>query len=165
LTETVYLSLGANLGDRRAQIRGAFLWLQSRLGAARLSRLYETAPLYDTEQPPFLNAAAMTETTLSPVAVMDLIEECEGIFGRMRDPARPKGPRSIDVDLLLHGKSIVDSAKLILPHPDLEQRRFVLIPLLELCPTLASPRTGIPYWRILESLPSQGVLYHLNRAD
>lgn len=120
--------------------------------------------MYDSAQPSFLNAVAVAETRLAPLAVLDLIQECENLFGRKRDPERPKGPRSLDVDLLLHGRSVLDSPRLTLPHPGIEERRFVLIPLLELDPTLTSPKSGVRLWRILESLPAQGVFYHAPRA-
>lgn len=99
------------------------------------------------------------------MSVLDLIAECEGTLGRVRDPARPKGPRIIDVDLLLHGRTVMDSRRLTLPHPGIKERRFVLIPLLELAPELSCPGTGIRYWRVLESLPPQGVLYHGSFTD
>jgi 2-amino-4-hydroxy-6-hydroxymethyldihydropteridine diphosphokinase len=132
-----YVGLGANLGDREAAILAA----ADRLDATRLSTIRETEPWGYAEQPPFLNAAAEVETELSPRALLDRLLEIERSLGRLR--LGPKwGPRTIDLDLLLYGDDVVDEPGLIVPHPRLHERLFVVEPLNELDPALKIPGKG-----------------------
>ena len=129
-----YLSLGSNLGDRAANLWEAV----RRLGelpdcaAPRISRLYESAPVGRPDQPWFLNAALFTLTRLSP---RELLRAAQGIERDMgREPVERWGPRLIDIDILLYGDEVVRSDDLVVPHPELWNRRFVLVPLAELLP-------------------------------
>lgn len=132
-----YVGLGANLGDREAAIRRA----AALIGARRLSSIRETEPWGYADQPPFLNAVAEVETALAPRAFLDRLLAVERDLGRVR--AGPRyGPRTIDLDLLVHGDRVVDEPGLQVPHPRLRERLFVLEPLAELAPGLEIPGNG-----------------------
>ena len=138
-----HVGLGANLGDRERTIRRALALLDEAPGVrvAAVSSLRETAPVGHLDQPPFLNAAAALETDLGPRALLDLLLDVERRLGRVR--AGPRfGPRTIDLDLLLHGEEVVDEPGLTVPHPRLHERRFALEPLAELDPALVVPGRG-----------------------
>ena len=132
-----YVGLGANLGDRERTIcRAAEL-----IGARRLSGLIETEPWGYADQPLFLNAAAEVETHLPARSFLERLVEVERLLGRDRSGPR-FGPRTIDLDLLLFGGEQLDEPGLIVPHPRLHERRFVLEPLAELDPGLDVPGRG-----------------------
>jgi 2-amino-4-hydroxy-6-hydroxymethyldihydropteridine diphosphokinase len=132
-----YVGLGSNLGDREALIRRA----AELIGAVRLSRLIETEPWGYENQPMFVNAVAEIETTLSPRQLLDQLLDVERRLGRER-VGRQWGPRTIDLDLLLFGDEVIDEPGLVVPHPHLLRRRFVLEPLAELVPELKIPGNG-----------------------
>jgi 2-amino-4-hydroxy-6-hydroxymethyldihydropteridine diphosphokinase len=136
-TVRAYVGLGANLGDREA----AILEAADRLGASRLSTIRETEPWGYADQPPFLNAAAEVDTELAPRGLLDRLLEIERSLGRLRLGPR-WGPRTIDLDLLLYGDEVVDEPGLVVPHPRLHERLFVLEPLNELDPALKIPGKG-----------------------
>jgi 2-amino-4-hydroxy-6-hydroxymethyldihydropteridine diphosphokinase len=144
MTETVTacIALGSNLDDPRAQVQRGFEALaalpQSRLLAR--SRLYRTPPWGITEQPDFINAAARLETSLPPRALLDALRTIETGAGRVRGVRN--GPRSLDLDLLLYGDRIVDEPDLVVPHPRLHERAFVLLPLGDVAPELEVPGQG-----------------------
>lgn len=130
---TVYLSLGSNLGDRAEYIDAALNLLEDeRLEVLRRSSLYETEPQDHTDQPWFLNMVAEVRTTLSPERLLERVHAVEARLGRQR--AIEKGPRTVDVDILIYGDSVIRSADLEVPHPRMAARRFVLEPLAELAP-------------------------------
>jgi 2-amino-4-hydroxy-6-hydroxymethyldihydropteridine diphosphokinase len=132
-----YVGLGSNLGDREALIRRA----AEAIGAVRLSTIRETEPWGLEEQPPYLNAVAEVETSLSPRRLLDRLLDVERQLGRER--AGPRwGPRTIDLDLLLYGGQVIDEPGLRVPHPYLLERRFVLEPLAELIPAQRIPGNG-----------------------
>ena len=139
----VHIGLGANLGDREQTIRRA-LELLERDGALRVvavSSLRETEPVGYEAQPRFLNGVAAAETELGPQEVLARLLAVERELGRVR--AGPRfGPRTIDLDLLLHGDAVVDEPDLVVPHPRMAERRFVLEPLAELAPDLVIPGGG-----------------------
>lgn len=137
-----YIGLGANLGEREAQIRLALDDL-ARLPASRLVRassLYDSEPVGDADQPNFLNAVAEVETELTARQLLWNLLLIERRLGRTR--SRRWGPRTIDLDLLLYGPLIIDEPELQVPHPELTRRSFVLVPLVELDPLLVHPVTG-----------------------
>jgi 2-amino-4-hydroxy-6-hydroxymethyldihydropteridine diphosphokinase len=135
---TAYVGLGANLGDREAAIRKA----AGMLGKHRLSTVRETEPWgYADEQPAFLNAVAEIDTGLTPRELLGRLLAIEGELGRTRAGPR-RGPRTIDLDLLLHGDAVVDDPGLTVPHPRLHERLFALEPLFELAPELVVPGQG-----------------------
>jgi 2-amino-4-hydroxy-6-hydroxymethyldihydropteridine diphosphokinase len=155
--ERVYLSLGSNLGDRLAFLSRAVGRLGQDLRELRVSSVYETAPMYNTSQPHFLNIAVAGLTRLSPRELLGRAQVIERELGRERGSGTPKGPRPIDIDLLLYAGRIVSEPDLSLPHPGLRERRFVLEPLLELEPLLGDPASGLPLAEALSRLPDQGV--------
>ena len=134
-----YLGLGANLGDRQANLQAAVHKLHTPdLRVTRISSVYETAPRDYLAQPPFLNVALEAECHLFPMQLLARIGNVERELGRQR--RIPKGPRSIDIDILFYGDSVMRTAQLEIPHPRLAERRFVLEPLAELAPELRHPR-------------------------
>jgi len=136
--KTAYLGLGTNLGDRAAQLDDAIARLQAAdIHILRSSSRYETAPQDVTAQPWFLNMVVKVETRLFPRQLLTVLLRIERDMGRVRRVA--KGPRVIDIDLLLYGSAIIKAPELEVPHPRLHERRFVLEPLAELAPGLRHP--------------------------
>ncbi len=151
-----YIALGANLGDPAATVNAAFAALdqlpESRLLAK--SALYRTAPVGIADQPEFVNAAALIDTTLAPEALLDALLDIEQTFGRIR--AERNGPRTLDLDLLLYDELTLATPRLTLPHPRLHLRAFVLQPLAELAPELEIPGRGrLAAW--LPAVANQGI--------
>lgn len=139
--KTVFLSLGSNLGDRAANLsRARDLLKSSDLTITRASSLYETEPRDLRNQPWFLNQVIEAQTILLPRRLLAHIQKAEREIGRRRTIA--KGPRVIDIDILLYGQSIVRTPDLEIPHPRIAGRRFVLEPLAELAPELRHPVTA-----------------------
>jgi 2-amino-4-hydroxy-6-hydroxymethyldihydropteridine diphosphokinase len=152
-----YVALGANLGDPVAAVQAALAALaglpDSRV--VRASSLYRTAPVGLHHQPDFINAVAALETALAPEALLDALFAIEAGFGRVR--AAKNGPRTIDLDLLLHGDLELAQPRLTLPHPRLHLRAFVLVPLAEIAPDLRLPRRGsVAAW--LPAVATQGIV-------
>jgi 2-amino-4-hydroxy-6-hydroxymethyldihydropteridine diphosphokinase len=155
---TAYIGIGANLGDAQSTVSAAVAAL-ARLPGCRLQRVssvYRSAPV-DASGPDFCNAVLALTTTLSPEALLAALQAIEQDFGRQR-PFR-HAPRTLDLDLLLHGDALRSTPQLTLPHPRLHQRAFVLQPLLDIAPDLAVPGLGaLASWlpatagQVLESL-------------
>lgn len=136
-----YLSLGSNLGDRLGYLREAARLLAERgVRPVRASSVYETAPVGVTGQPPFLNAVIQVETDLTPPGLLEATQSVERALGRERSVRW--GPRTLDIDILLYDGQHVDLPGLQIPHPRMHQRRFVLLPLLELQPDAVIPGAG-----------------------
>lgn len=151
-----YLSLGSNLGDRAAHLRAALRHLESfKLRIVRLSALLETGPVDLADQPDFLNLVAEIDTELFPMQLLGLIGRIETAMGRKRGVA--KGPRTIDIDILLYGTFVVNSPKLAIPHPRMTARRFVMEPMAELVPELRHPVTKRTMREILAGIKGQRV--------
>jgi 2-amino-4-hydroxy-6-hydroxymethyldihydropteridine diphosphokinase len=153
----VYLGLGSNVGDGAATIRAAFVELSRLLSSARLSRLWRTQAMYVKDQPDFTNAAAMGSTELPPLELLAALQGIEAEFGRDRAQERVKGPRKLDIDILLYGEFVIAEASLTVPHAGLRERRFALEPLLDLDPCLRDPKDGAAFSAILAALPPQGI--------
>jgi 2-amino-4-hydroxy-6-hydroxymethyldihydropteridine diphosphokinase len=153
----VYLSLGSNLGDRLGFLAGAVSRLAGFLRELRVSSVYETAPMYVTDQPRFLNVVVAGRTRLGPRRLLARCLAIERELGRDRAASGPKGPRPIDIDLLLYADRLIHRQGLRVPHPGLRERRFVLEPLLELEPGVLDPATGRRLGEALAGLPEQGV--------
>jgi 2-amino-4-hydroxy-6-hydroxymethyldihydropteridine pyrophosphokinase len=152
-----YLGLGSNVGDGVATLRSAFASLQGFLLDSRLSRLYRSAPMYLADQGDFINAVVCGECSLSPRELLAAVNAVEARFGRDRSRERFKGPRTLDIDILLYGELVLHEEDLVIPHAGLRERRFALEPLLELAPALRDPASGQPYAAVLASLPPQGI--------
>jgi 2-amino-4-hydroxy-6-hydroxymethyldihydropteridine diphosphokinase len=129
-TNLAYLSLGSNIGDREAQLRQAIARLEATGKITAVSSFYETEPVEFTQQPLFLNCAAGLETSLAPEELMSRLLKIERELGRER--VQKKGPRTIDIDILLFGDLVMSSPELTIPHPAMADRRFVLQPLTEI---------------------------------
>ncbi|MBZ5600406.1 MAG: 2-amino-4-hydroxy-6-hydroxymethyldihydropteridine diphosphokinase [Acidobacteriia bacterium] len=132
-----YLSLGSNVGDRAANLNAAIGRLAELGAVAAVSSFYETEPVELTAQPWFLNCAVTLDTEKMPKQLLAGILDIEQQMGRRR--TQTKGPRTIDIDILLFGSSIVDTQGLTIPHPALHERRFVLEPLAEIAPEVRHP--------------------------
>lgn len=135
--ETVYLSLGSNVGDRVAHLKAAILQLEKLGEMGAVSSFYETEPVEFTDQPWFVNAVAAVRSELAPAEFLAKMLAIEKNLGRERN--LPKGPRTIDLDILLYGRQVVKEAGLTIPHPGLHRRRFALEPLCEIAPNAFHP--------------------------
>ena len=157
--ELAVLGLGSNIGDSAGILRGAVKALSHCLSGLVVSSLYVTAPQDYAEQPHFFNAVVAGRFAYSPAELLFIANSIEADFGRDREAERLKGPRALDIDILLFGDRIVSSRKpdLAIPHRALKLRQFALIPLLEVLPRAADPLTGVLYRDILATLPDQGV--------
>jgi 2-amino-4-hydroxy-6-hydroxymethyldihydropteridine diphosphokinase len=135
-TITAYLSLGSNLGNREDNLDMALKLLGQRMRLGKVSSIYDTEPLGNTDQPRFLNLACEVFTRLTPEGLLALAKGIEGKMGRR---GKSGEPRTIDIDILLYGDKTVDQPDLVIPHPSMAQRSFVLVPLAEIAPDIAHP--------------------------
>jgi 2-amino-4-hydroxy-6-hydroxymethyldihydropteridine diphosphokinase len=150
------IALGSNLnsefGDREANLEEAVQRIGG-LGEVRaVSSFYDTKPVGFLEQPRFLNGALVLETELEPVELMRELLGVERAMGRERERAIAKGPRVIDLDLLLYGDVVISTEELTLPHPEMQARRFVLEPLAEIAPEWVHPVLGVTVGTMLKRL-------------
>ena len=152
MRKLVYLSLGSNLGDRAANLQAAIERLSEMGEVVAVSSLYETEPVEFAHQPWFLNCAVALATQKMPKQFLAALQAIEQAMGRKR--LQPKGPRVIDLDILLFGNSIVDTAGLTIPHPALHQRRFVLEPLAEIAPEQRHPVFKRTIRELRDALPA-----------
>jgi 2-amino-4-hydroxy-6-hydroxymethyldihydropteridine diphosphokinase len=152
MTAIAYLSLGSNVGDREGQLVEALGRLSVLGPVAALSSFYETEPVEFTDQPWFLNVALALETRRSPEELMSSILLIEEAMGRKR--IQNKGPRSIDIDILMVGDQIVNTFEVTIPHPAMHERRFVLEPLAEIAPGLRHPVLGKTMLELRDALPA-----------
>ena len=136
----VYLGLGSNLGNRQANMEKALKLLDDTLQIELISSVYETEPVGYVEQPMFLNAVCRGQTELGPLQLLSLVKGIEVSLGRVS--SFPNAPRPIDLDIIFYGDMIMQTPELTIPHPRLEERAFVLIPLLEITPDLCHPLSG-----------------------
>jgi 2-amino-4-hydroxy-6-hydroxymethyldihydropteridine diphosphokinase len=157
MTLTAAIALGSNLtsqfGPPDANLREAIKRIGALGQVIAVSSFYGTAPVGFTQQPDFVNAALLLLTMLEPVALMRALLEIELAMGRDRANAPSKGPRIIDLDLLLMDDCIVETPELTLPHPAMSERRFVLQPLTEIAPDMIHPITRHTVAELLQSLP------------
>ncbi len=155
--KTVYLSLGSNMGDRAANIARAIRAIAAHgIRVVRESSLYETAPVGVRGHTWFLNCAIEAETDMMPLQLMRTLLQIEHTLGRRRRPASLqsgglKDPRIIDIDILLFGGSVVHAPEVEIPHPRMTERRFVLVPLNEIAPSVRHPVLDVPVAELLAS--------------
>lgn len=154
---TVYLSLGSNIGDRENNLRTAISALaDAKVNVTGVSSLYETEPVDLREQPWFLNCAAKATTEFPP---LDLLHALRGIESRMGSRKLvPKGPRLIDLDILIYGYETIDTPELQVPHPRMLLRKFVLVPLAEIAPSLKHPSWKGTVNQLLENFSDSSVV-------
>jgi 2-amino-4-hydroxy-6-hydroxymethyldihydropteridine diphosphokinase len=155
--KTVYLSLGSNLGNRQQNLQAAIVAMHGPdFEVRRISSLFETAAVDYLAQPDFLNCVVEADTKLLPMRLLLRVETVERQMGRKR--RIPKGPRNIDIDILLHGRAVVQTNRLQIPHPRMDERRFVLEPLAELAPDLRHPVHRRTIRELLAAAPDQRVV-------
>jgi 2-amino-4-hydroxy-6-hydroxymethyldihydropteridine diphosphokinase len=154
--ELVYLSLGSNIGDRAANLNAAIDRLRVLGEVVAVSSFYETEPVEFIAQAWFLNCAVALDTEKTPQQLLAGIVDIEQQLGRRR--GRKKGPRIIDLDILLFGNSIVDDPGLTIPHPAMHERRFALEPLAEIAPDALHPVLQLTIRELRDALPSEPVV-------
>jgi 2-amino-4-hydroxy-6-hydroxymethyldihydropteridine diphosphokinase len=152
--QRAYVGLGSNLGDRAAHLHAALAGLAATPGVERVvaSALYETEPV-GPPQGRYLNAVAALDTSLAPTALLARLAELERGAGRVRGGRN--APRTLDLDLLLFGEECVDTPALVVPHPRLHERAFVLVPLAELAADVVHPRLRVRIGELLARLPDR----------
>ena len=159
-----YLALGSNVGDRVGNIQHAITLLtdSSQVNLLGGSSFYETEPLAcDPDQPWFVNAVVAVETTLNPHQLLARCQQVETVMKRERNPERPNGPRTIDIDILFYDRLMVSEPELMIPHPRLHERACVLVPLLEISPQWVHPVLNQTITELHQALenPEDVVLY------
>ena len=150
---TVYLGLGSNMGDRQTHLKQALEFLSQRLRLEKVSAMYESEPVGNTEQPRFLNLVCQVSTLLPPAGLLALAKGIEAKAGRSGGTGMP---RPIDIDILLYGDQTVNTPELVIPHPRLAERSFVLIPLAEIAPELRHPVLDKTIRELAAAKESQG---------
>lgn len=159
MSHRVYVGLGSNVGESRKIVLGAAAKLSQLLSHCRLSSLYRSEPVGVTSQPLFLNAVVTGDYDGSADSLLTALHAIERSYGRNRAHEKRWGPRAVDLDILLFGEALIDNGRLAVPHPRMHRRAFVLVPLLELSPSLKDPRGGTPFAEHLRAVGREGVYY------
>lgn len=159
----VYLGLGTNLGDREQNLHDALERLAPAVTITRRSGVYETEPWGITDQPRFLNMVVVGETRLSPHDLLRFLKSTERALGRTPGPRY--GPRVLDLDILFYDRETLATPDLVVPHPRLAERRFVLAPLAEIAPDLVHPTLGVSVRELLSRLPDAGEAHYLGPSS
>ncbi|NHZ85681.1 MAG: 2-amino-4-hydroxy-6-hydroxymethyldihydropteridine diphosphokinase [Planctomycetia bacterium] len=167
MSEKIYLSLGSNIGDREANLAGAITILGNyqENSELRSASFFSSEPLFNTDQPVFLNTVVELTTTFTPFEFLDEIKNIERLLGRPNKHEK-NAPRTIDIDILIFGESFLETAELTIPHPGIPYRRFVLVPLNELVPNYIIPGWNISIKRLLNRCTDQSkVLKHTMESN
>ena len=156
---SVYLSLGSNVGDRESNLAQATMALSinTNISDIESSSYYESEPLYNKDQPDFLNSVVKCCTVLKPFDFIDVTKKIESMLGRKQENKKNQ-PRSIDIDLLFHGNSVFETDELIVPHPMIGLRKFVLIPFVELEPDFNIPHSDLTISDLLDHCPDKSLV-------
>ncbi len=154
---TVLLGLGSNLDDREANLRNGVALLARSMEMLEGSSVYETEPWGHKDQPRFLNLVCRARTAISPEELLHLCQETERAIGRT--PTFRYGPRMLDVDILAYGDNVINTPVLVVPHPKLAERRFVLVPLAEVAPEWVHPVTGATASELLKMVEDSGEVH------
>lgn len=157
----VYLALGTNLGDRRANLAEALAQLPPEVRIEAISRLYETAPAYVTDQPAFFNLVLAGRTELEPEVLLAYLKGLEKKLGRQK--TKRFGPRTIDLDILFYNERVIDTPELQIPHARLPERAFVLLPLADIAPQLVHPTLQQTVAYLAEQLPADNGILKVSR--
>lgn len=153
--QTIFLGLGTNLGDRTANLQTAIAGLAKKLRITAVSPIYQTPPWGVINQPDFLNLCLAAETGLPPADLLKFVKKLEVDLGRV--PAERWGPRLIDIDLLFYANQIIETEKLIIPHPRLVERAFVLRPLADIAPEFVHPVLGSTIAELAANVDDEGI--------
>ena len=160
---TIYLSLGSNIGDREKNLHIAIAALaDSRVSVTRVSSFYETEPVDLLEQPWFLNCVVQAETAVPPLDLLPALRAIESRMGSKKTVL--KGPRLMDMDILLYGDRTIETRELQVPHPRMLLRKFVLVPLAEIAPHLKHPSWSGTAAELLRKLPDPSQVRPFNQA-
>ncbi len=163
-SQVAYLSLGSNLGDREQNLRRALSALASKhIEPRRVSSCYETEPVGYRDQPWFLNIAVEASTLLSPHELLDRCRHIESKLGRRR--SFPGAPRTLDIDILLYGDQVIAAETLVIPHPRMQDRRFVLKPLSEIAPQVLHPLLRQTVQALFEACRDSSAVTRLQTSD
>ncbi|MFA6617909.1 MAG: 2-amino-4-hydroxy-6-hydroxymethyldihydropteridine diphosphokinase [Candidatus Neomarinimicrobiota bacterium] len=159
-TQDLFLSFGSNIGDSSHLITRAIKEVASNphIELVEQSSLWRSEPLYDTKQADFVNAVAKFRSDLLAYEILDYISEIEIRFFRIRDPKRPKGPRTLDIDILFYGDRIMNEEKLIIPHPRFHERKFILLPMSEIDVNYTVPGTSLKIKDYIVQCPDKSKL-------
>jgi GTP cyclohydrolase-4 len=149
-TVEVYLALGSNMGNRKQNLTEAINYLSQRLQVVTLSSIYDTEPVGNVDQPRFLNMVCRVYTTLEPNALLALAKGIESKMGRAF--GKINAPRPIDIDILIYGDLVLNTRELVIPHPRMAKRAFVLVPLAEIAPGQKHPTSGKTIKHLLADL-------------
>jgi len=155
VNEPIYVALGTNLGDREANLANARESLPSEMRVVQTSSIYVTPPWGYEDQPDFLNQVLETRSTLEPIPLLAHLKSIEEQMGRLK--TFRNGPRLIDLDILFYGQRVVDEPELQIPHPRLQERAFVLVPLNEIAPDFIHPMLAVKVQTLLTLVDTQGV--------
>ena len=162
MKNNIYIALGSNLDDRQANLETAIESLGTGIRVLKQSSIYETPPWGYEEQPAFLNMVIKAETRLAPEELLKFIKTLETDLGRKA--TFRNGPRLIDMDILFYDQSVVDLPGLVIPHPHLQERGFVLVPLAEIAPDLIHPMLRINMRELLSRVDRKGITLYFPRS-
>jgi len=168
MLKKIYLSLGSNIGDRESNLAQATMALSININISDVqsSSYYESEPLYNPDQPKFLNSVVSCFTMLKPFEFLDVTKKIESMLGRREGIRKKNQPRTIDIDILLYGDAVLETSDLIIPHPMLGLRKFVLLPFDEIASDFEIPHINLTVRDLLNRCPDTSmVLKHIIKTQ